>query len=128
MMADDVPLAKVLTLVGDLNNEVYTMAAAVADCVNSEGLCAKCNLSMRKEESRSGVTKFLGENMVQLLESNGPCVAKEDIALACQAGLLTLCQTLVECWISPGNQAETLLASIYDNMQSIGKMSICADK
>jgi hypothetical protein len=125
MTADDVPLAEVLTLVEDLNSEVYTTAAAIADWVNSEGLCAKGNSSVGKDESRSRVAESLGENMVQLLASNGPCMAEEDIALACQAGLLTLCQTLVECWISPGDQGETLLASIYDNMQSEGKSRIC---
>ena len=127
MTADDVPLAEVLTLVEDLNSEVYTTAAAIADYVASEGLWAKGNSSsMGKEGSRSRVAESLGQNMVQLLASNESSTAQENIVLACQAGLLTLCQTLVECWTSPGNPADALLASIYDNMHSIGETRLCS--
>jgi hypothetical protein len=125
MTADDFPLTEVLTLVEDLNSEVYTTAATIADWVTSESLWEKGSSSSMKEGSCSRVAESLGQNMVRLLASNESCTAQENIVLACQTGLLTLCQTLVECWISPGNQAEALLASIYDNMQSVGKTRLC---
>jgi hypothetical protein len=128
MTADDISLAEVLILVEDLNSEISNTAAAIADWVTSEGLWTKADTSMRKEMSCSRVAESLGQNMVRLLASNEPCTAQENIVLVCQTGLLTLCQTLVECWISPDAQEEFLLESIYHNMQSIGKTRSCSAK